>query len=340
MAPGRALVSALSLVCLSAAMPATARQSGPPPDDKVVLRKYANPDSDDASALAKQALEESYVNEQKLVALSFRVQHGDRIDMQFLWYPSGHEIIPGYLFRGKTESQGNHPAIILVHGGIHGSLNEDWFDFIADLTARGYVVFVPEYRGSRGYGSDISANDYGVTDVEDVVAAGRYLASKPFVDIHRMAILGRSRGGMIALLAIEQQPQMFRAAVDIVGLTDLVAYMAYKPEYRRTEIASQPSYHGKLPFQDLGPYLQASPINAVEKIETPLLVLATTGDESAPVELHTGRLVDALRARGKVYDSKIYDRAPGGHLFMSADSPETADAAARVFQWLERFIGQ
>ena len=307
------------------------------PAQGLTLRKYDNPDSDDAAALAKQGLQESYANQQKMVALSFRMQHGDRVDMEFLWYASGHEIIPGYLFRARSDMAGAHPAIILVHGGIHGSLNEEWFDFIAELTARGYVVFVPEYRGSRGYGSDIYANDYGVTDVADVIAAGKYLAAKPFVDARRMAILGRSRGGMVTLLAIQQQPEMFRAAIDIVGLTDLVAYMAYKPGYRRDEIASQPSYEGKLPFENLSAYMRASPINAVDKIQTPLLVLATSGDESAPVELHTGRLVDALRARGKTFDAKVYDHAPGGHLFMYADTPERADARARVFAWLERY---
>ena len=115
--------------------------------------------------------------------------------------------------------------------------------------------------------------------------------------------------------------------------------MAYKPEYRRKEVAKEsPSFKGKLPDENLPAYMEVSPINHVDKIVTPLLVLATRGDKIAPLDLHTGRLLDVLKAKGKVFESKIYDNAPGGHIFMDGDTPEQRDALQRSFDFLGRYL--
>jgi dipeptidyl aminopeptidase/acylaminoacyl peptidase len=228
----------------------------------------------------------------------------------------------------------------MVHGGFHERLDAAWFQLIDALVAENYVVIFPEYRGSRGYGPEIYDNDYGVTDTADVLASADFIARQPFVDPARLGIYGESRGGMVSLLALEHQPQRFKVAVDVVGLTDFVAYMAYKPEYRRREVAEESaSFEKKLPDTNLPAYINVSPINFVDKIETPLLVLATKGDKVAPLTLHTGRLLDALKARGKVFDSKIYEAAPGGHIFMRGQSPERDDATARILAWYRRYFG-
>ena len=82
----------------------------------------------------------------------------------------------------------------------------------------------------------------------------------------------------------------------------------------------------------------SSPINNVDAIQTPLLVLATTGDQIAPMALHTGRLLDALKARGKVFESHIYDNAPGGHVFTHGDTEEQRDAYRRMFEFFARYL--
>jgi dipeptidyl aminopeptidase/acylaminoacyl peptidase len=142
---------------------------------------------------------------------------------------------------------------------------------------------------------------------------------------------------MIILLAIERAPKKFRAAVDVVGLTDFVAYMSYKPEYRRQDVAKTPRFGGT-PFENLPAYIEASPLAHVDKIETPLLILATTFDSTVPVQLHTERLIDALKARGKDFEAKIYDRAPGGHGFSQGDSEPSRDSAARIFAFLKKHL--
>lgn len=304
------------------------------------LKKFINPDSQDVSTVVEVLRHGLYSVEQQLTAVTFRQLYGDEIEMEAIRYPVGLELIPGYIFRSKEPgSERRAPGIVLVHGGYHSSLTKEFFPFIARAVAEGFVVIFPEYRGSRGYGAEhYRALNYGGEEVEDVVAAGHHLAAKEYVDKDRVAIVGRSKGGMLALLSIQHDPDFFQAAVHVVGLVDFVAYMAYKPEYRRQDVARHKNFEGKMPFENLPAYIDVSPITHVDKIKTPLLILATTHDEIVPLELHTQRLIDALTARKKVFESKIYERAPGGHSFAHGDTPEARDAENRIFSFLAKYL--
>ena len=339
----RTVSLALGLALAVAASPAGAadkeKDKAPEHPREGPLTSYINLDAGDADTRLEIIEQEVFAAQQQNVRVECLLEHGDKVHMDYVQYPSGEELIPGYVFTPKGMGSGKHPVVVLVHGGFHERLNVEWFPLIEGLVQRGYVVVFPEYRGSRGYGENLYRNDYGVTDTTDVLAAAAYMARKPFADPARMAIVGESRGGMVTLLAIEKEPKTFKAAVDVVGLTDFVAYMAYKPDYRRKEVAKESaSFGGKLPNENLAAYMAVSPINGVDRIETPLLVMATTGDKIAPITLHTGRLLDALKARGKVFESHIYENAPGGHIFMHGDQPEREDAYGRIYAWLQTHL--
>jgi dipeptidyl aminopeptidase/acylaminoacyl peptidase len=142
----------------------------------------------------------------------------------------------------------------------------------------------------------------------------------------------------VTLLAIEKAPTKFKAAVDVAGLVDFLAFMAYKPDWRRQETATDAVFGGKLPSENLAPYMEITPLNHVDAIQTPLFIAATTGDKTVPLTLHTGRLVDALKARNKVHEVKIYENAPGDHIFIFGDSDERRDLFQRSFAFLERYL--
>lgn len=335
-----AFLAALAVAALAAplAMWPSPAQAAPP--EEGVLSKHINLDADDTATKLDILIHTLYAQEQRIIALQFRMEYGERVDMKLAYFPTDdNSLIPGYVFTPKAMQAGKrHPAIVLVHGGFHERFNTEWFRFIDEAVAQGYVLIFPEYRGSRGYGDKHFKNEYGNTDVADVLAASDYFARKDFVDPARMGIYGTSRGGMVTLLAIQKRPTLFQAAIDVVGLTDFVAYMGYKPEYRRREVANSATFGGKLPHENLPAYMAASPINNVDAIQTPLLVLATTGDQIAPVALHTGRLLDALKARGKVFEAHIYDNAPGGHVLAHGDTEEQRDAHRRMFDFLARYL--
>ncbi len=304
------------------------------------LQTFINPDAKDTQTKLDLLIHLQYEVNQKLIAVTFNQRYGDRIRMERVMVPNVNaDLIPTWQFTPvRMESGRKYPALVAVHGGFHFSLDEEFFGFIERFVREGYVVVFPEYRGSRGYGKEwYDAQEYGAGDVDDVLSAANHFAGKPFIDGNRMGIVGRSRGGMVTLLAIQKQPKRFKAAVDVVGLADFLMYMAYKPEYRRQEVAREPHFKG-MPFENLQAYIDASPIMHVEKIEAPLLIHATTYDRTVPHTLHSERLVEALKANGKKYEYKLYERAPGGHGYSEGDSEQAVDSLNRIVEFLGRHL--
>jgi dipeptidyl aminopeptidase/acylaminoacyl peptidase len=347
MSPFRALLLALAagsstLAAAASAAPATAPAApAAVKPHEGALGLSIDTEAADASVQVKALQQEVFAAETLMALVAFRQEYGERIRAERVNIPTvdaGSE--PAYVFRPKTAAEGQRlPGLVVVHGSYHGSFGPDIFPLIARAVAEGYCVIFPEYRGSRGYGQEhYDAIDFGGKEVDDVVAAADYLAERGLAPADRTAIYGRSKGGMVALLAIERFPKRFKAAVDVVGIADMVAYMAYKPGFRSADVAKQPMFHGKSIAQDAGPYIEVSPLNHIKDIETPLLVEGTTGDKTAPVQLHTGRVVELLKAYGKPFESKIYDQAPGGHVFSEVDSAQARDSEDRVFDFLKRHM--
>jgi dipeptidyl aminopeptidase/acylaminoacyl peptidase len=337
---GRRVASALLVAALCAAVPAQAQEAAVEGRRADELQKFINPDAKDTQTKLDLLIHTNYEINQKLVAVLFTQRYGDHVRMERMMVPNVNgDLIPCWVFTPLQMAQGRkYPAVVALHGGFHYSLDEEYFGYIERFVREGYVVMFPEYRGSRGYGKEwYDAQEYGAGDVDDVLSAAAHIAGKPYVDGNRLGIVGRSRGGMVALLAIEKEPKRFRAAVDVVGLADFLMYMAYKPEYRREEVAKEPNFKG-LPFDNLQAYIDASPVMHVKKIETPLLVHATTFDRTAPHTLHSERLVEALKAYDKQYEYKLYDRAPGGHGYSEGDSPDAIDSLNRIVAFLGKHL--
>ena len=331
---------ALAAVALVLAPLVWAGQAPPSQRREGELQTFINPEAKDLDTKIELLQQTLYEVDQKLTNLTFMQRYGDRIRMEPVMFPNpDHGLTPGYIFTPILLEKGKrYPGLVAVHGGYHFSFGEEFFGYIERAVAEGYVVIFPEYRGSRGYGAEhYKVQDYGGKDVDDIIAAADCLSARAYVDPERLGIVGRSRGGMITLLAIERAPKKFGAAVDVVGITDLVAYMGYKPDYRRQDLAKTPRFGGT-PAENLPAYIEASPITHVDKIETPLLVHATTFDRTVPVQLHTERLIDALKARGKKFEAKIYDRAPGGHGFSKGDSEQARDSIERIFAFLAEHL--
>lgn len=322
---------ALALVCTAQAQEAEERR----PDE---LKPYLNMDATDANTKLDLLIHTLYEVNQKVITLSFIQRYGDRITMERVMVPNrDYDLVPTWVFKPKDiESGKRYPAVVAAHGGFHYSLDEEYFGFLERFVTEGYVVIFPEYGGSRGYGkSHYDDQQYGAGDVADVLDAAKWFSNQPFVDGKNLGIVGRSRGGMITLLAIQQEPDLFAAAVDVVGLADFLMYMAYKPEYRRLEVAKEPHFNG-LPFDNLQAYIDASPIMHVDKIKTPLLIHATTFDQIVNHKLHSERLVEALKAHGKKYEYKLFERAPGGHGYSDGATPEAEDSLNLIIKFLDK----
>ena len=325
----------------SHAAPAAKQHTAPAAKGEGALDASVDTESRDVTVQLRAMEQDLYVTQQYLYLSLFRQQYAGRITADRVNIPTvDSDGMPAYVFAPATlKKDRQYPGLVIVHGSYHGALDPSYFELIAAAVDKGYIVIFPEYRGSRGYGAAYyDAIDFGGKEVDDVEAAADYLAQAQPVPRDRIGIYGRSKGGMVILLAIERFPKSFKAAVDVVGLTDMIAYMAYKPGFRGADVAKQPRFGGKTIDQDAAPYIDVSPLNHIDAIETPLLIHGTTGDKTAPVQLHGGRLIDVLKAHGKVFESKIYDMAPGGHLYSDVDTPQARDSEQRIFEFLAKYL--
>ena len=121
--------------------------------------------------------------------------------------------IYAYVFIPKNiSSKQKYPLIVLPHGGVHADFTTYHTHIVREMVAQGYIVVAPEYRGSTGYGKTYYENiDYGGRENDDAMASRNYmLENYSFVDKDRVAVVGWSHGGMIALMQVLQHPEAYK----------------------------------------------------------------------------------------------------------------------------------
>ncbi len=243
-------------------------------------------------------------------------------------------IIRAYTFIPKKYQTAKLPLLVYVHGGVHGDFNTASLHIIRELVEQGYAIIAPDYRGSTGYGRGFwQLIDYGGLENDDVLAGKRWMVENhPNIDPQRVGILGWSHGGMITLMNIFNWPQDYKVAYAGVPVSDVVARMGYKSQSYR-DLFSAPYHIGKTAEQNVSEYKRRSPAWNAEKLQTPLLIHTNTNDEDVNV-LEVEHLIQALKAAGKKFDYKIYENAPGGHIFNRIDTKLAKESRAEIWRFL------
>jgi len=327
------LFLALSLRC------ALVAQSPPPPSRPAVPAEH-----DHGADITRKAIDD----------LQWYVKLGDIAEINKVTYTStpphyipnpsaqgaGNPVIAyAYCFiPKKLDRSKKHPLLVYVHGGVHSNFNTGSAHIVRELVERGYSVVAPDYRGSTGYGRAFyELIDYGGRENDDVLAARNFMIETyPFLDPKRVGIIGWSHGGMIALMNIFHHPEAYAVAYAGVPVSDLVARMGYKSEsYRR--LFSAPYHIGKTAEDNVEEYLRRSPVTHVAKLQTPLLIHTNTSDEDVNV-LEVRRLVAALKAEGKQFESKIYENAPGGHSFNRLHTKAASESRQEIYNFLAKYL--
>lgn len=141
---------------------------------------------------------------------------------------------------------------------------------------------------------------------------------------------------MISLMNVFFHPESYAVAYAGVPVSDLVARMGYKgPEYEA--LYSAPYHIGKPARDDVKEYLRRSPVTWADKLQTPLLIHTNTNDEDVNV-LEVQRLIAALKAAGKKFEYKIYEDAPGGHMFNRVDTPLARESRREIWRFLAGYL--
>jgi dipeptidyl aminopeptidase/acylaminoacyl peptidase len=186
------------------------------------------------------------------------------------------------------------PLLTFVHGGPTAQASPAYASQIQFWTSRGFAVVDVNYGGSSGYGrayrQELNGN-WGVVDVEDVIAAAGHLGETGLADSARTAISGGSAGGYTVLVALSTS-DVFRAGADYYGISDMTALArdTHKFESRYLD-----SLIGPLP-QSKSIYDSRSPLNHLEGFKVPLIVFQGSEDPVVPPN-QSALIVEALRAR-------------------------------------------
>jgi dipeptidyl aminopeptidase/acylaminoacyl peptidase len=186
------------------------------------------------------------------------------------------------------------PLIVQVHGGPTAGASSSLSLANQFWTSRGFAIVDVDYGGSTGYGRAYRQRlngKWGVVDVEDVVAAVKFLAGQGRVDAGRVAIHGGSAGGFTVLAALSQS-DVFKAGASFYGVADLgaLARDTHKFESRYLDNLVGPYPAAK----DV--YDQRSPLNHLEGFRTPLIIFQGSEDPIVPPN-QAHMILDALRQR-------------------------------------------
>jgi dipeptidyl aminopeptidase/acylaminoacyl peptidase len=227
--------------------------------------------------------------------------HADAISVAVpIEFPSAHGRTSHAFFYAPTNpayrgTPGTLPPLLaFVHGGPTGLSSPELRSGVQYWTSRGFAVVDVNYGGSSGYGrayrQELNGN-WGVVDVEDTIAAVRYLIDTKRADANRTAISGGSAGGYTVLVALSTS-DVFKAGADHFGISDMTALArdTHKFESRYLD-----SLIGPLP-QAQAVYDSRSPLNHLDGFKVPVLVLQGAEDPVVPPN-QSQRIVEALRAR-------------------------------------------
>jgi dipeptidyl aminopeptidase/acylaminoacyl peptidase len=244
--------------------------------------------------------------------------------------------IHGYLTFPAGEPREQLPTVLVVHGGPWA--RDEWgFQPEAQwLANRGYLCVQVNYRGSTGYGKQfLNAGDreWGGKMQDDLVDAVAWVADRGLADPARIAIYGGSYGGYAALVGAAFTPELFRAAVDIVGPSNLETLIRSVPPYWAPLIAQ---FHTRVgnPDTDAEFLWSRSPLSRVKDIRMPLLIAQGANDPRVK-QAESEQIVAALTEAGIDHEYLLFPDE--GHGFAKPENRLRFYAAAERF--LARHLG-
>ena len=212
---------------------------------------------------------------------------------------AGHaRLLSAYVYR-PARANGATPVVIDIHGGPESQYRPEWDPFVQFLVNElGYAVIAPNVRGSSGYGKSFLALDNGVLRedaVRDIGSLLVWIGVQAGFDRDRVAVMGGSYGGYMALASLVTYGERLRGGIDLAGISDFVTFLrgtsGYRRDWRRSE-------YGDERDSAMRAYLERiSPLTNAVRIKRPLLVVAGLNDPRVPVS-ESDQLVWRVRSSG------------------------------------------
>ncbi len=250
-----------------------------------------------------------------------------------------HDGLPmeGYLVKPVGYEEGKkYPLLVIVHGGPSGVHSSAFTPRrgvypVHGFAEKGYAVFMPNPRGSGGFGVEFRRSnfkDWGYGDYQDIMTGVDRLIEKGLVDEERMGIMGWSYGGFMTSWTVTQTSR-FKAASVGAGVTNPYSF------YGLTDIPEfMEAYFGGKPWEESTDYLRHAAVHHAGGATTPTLI--QHGAEDRRVPLAQGEAYyRALKKSGVTVEMVIYPRAPHG-----IQEPKLIrDAMVRNEVWFDQWLG-
>ncbi|MBI5029044.1 MAG: S9 family peptidase [Chloroflexi bacterium] len=246
--------------------------------------------------------------------------------------------IHAYLYKPSKIPAGKKcPGILWIHGGPTSQWSDLFYGHTQYFAQQGYVVLMPNIRGSTGYGrafEDLNLRDYGGGDLKDAVAGAEFLKTLDYIDANKIAITGTSYGGNLSMAAVCFAPNAFQAAIAMSGYGSQSDRMKMDGEDEQ-ELRHRQRLRYALgdPEKDADVYRRVSPLYFTKNVTTPTFVLH--GEGRRP---RSNACRDFAQALEKEYKTVRYKAYPNeGYYVMSPKN--TRQMWLDMIEFLNQYLG-
>jgi dipeptidyl aminopeptidase/acylaminoacyl peptidase len=237
-----------------------------------------------------------------------------------------------YIPKGDMPERG-WPAILMIHGGPEAQILPNFQAVIQFFLSTGYAIFTPNIRGSAGYGRaymDMDNVEKRLDSIMDIKHLALHIkANERSIDGDRLVIYGGSYGGFAVLSAMTEHPDLWKAGVDIVGISNFVTFLENTAAWRR---ALRESEYGSLE-NDLEVLKKISPIHKIDDITAPLFIIQGDNDERVPLS-ESVQMYEKLKEKG--LEVELMRFADEGHGLAKLEN--RIKAYSRVIEWLREIV--
>ena len=239
--------------------------------------------------------------------------------------------LSGWLYEPTTGTK-PYPTAISYHGGPEGQSRPSFNYTFQALLSQGIAVFSPNVRGSSGFGKRFVNLDNGalrVNGVKDIEACYKQIVESGFADKNRVGIMGGSYGGYMVMAGITEYPEMFAAAANLFGVVNFITFFEETEPY----IAAISKVEYGDPDTEADMLKSLSPINKVDVVKTPTIVLHGANDTNVPV-VEAEQVVENLKQRNVPVEYILFPDE--GHGWRK--TPNKVTSTVSIVNWFKKYL--
>jgi dipeptidyl aminopeptidase/acylaminoacyl peptidase len=225
------------------------------------------------------------------------------------------------------------PALLVIHGGPESQIRPEFNTVFQAYLSSGFAIITPNIRGSAGYGRtylDLDNVEKRLDSIMDIKHLALHLKSEDNeIDGNRLVVYGGSYGGFAVLSAMTEHPELWKAGVDIVGISNFVTFLKNTAAWRRSLREAE---YGSLEH-DSDTLEEVSPIHKIDRISAPLFIIQGDNDERVPLS-ESIQIYEKLKEKG--LPVKMLRFADEGHGLAKLEN--RIKAYSEVVAWLNDIV--